>query len=628
MSRTLVLLISLLFAAPAFAAGTVTSEDMKYVYEYGDAFYYAYQGEWFDAIARIDAAHLEQAGGLDEAGPGALTRGTGWLVGDFELNYRMDHRAGRAIEAMIERTARDDKRNEAIFRLARMYFQKDQPENALQAIGRIRGSVPAAIRPDVAFLRANILMANGRNAEAVAVLKGLQDEKKLKGFSSYNLGIALLRAGDENGAREYLDRAGRVESDDRAVLAIRDKANLVLGELLLSEHHFEIAKEVLDRVRLSGPFSDRALLSSGWADASRNRFEDALVPWSALAGREVTDPAVQEAMLAVPYAYSRLGVYSTAALKYETALKAFGREIGKLDASITSIRQGAFLKSLAREELIRDPDWVGNLRKLPETPETSYLLDLMASHDFQESLKNYLDLEQLRERLDDWSGDLDAYEDIIRLRRAHYVPLLPAIDREFSQLEAERQHESEQRDRLARQLEAMKAAPNPDLLITADERNMIEQLALLEKLVTPTTLEIAPGYLDRLGRLQGVLYWNTHGEYDQRYADALDHLRDLDRDLARLDRERTVFGLTRQTAVGSYEGYDDVIRRERQRIADARKKVSALTARQGHVLEIMAANELTRRRDRLQKLQVKARFALADSYDRAGKAQNRKKNAQ
>jgi len=38
----------------------------------------------------------------------------------------------------------------------------------------------------------------------------------------------------------------------------------------------------------------------------------------------------------------------------------------------------------------------------------------------------------------------------------------------------------------------------------------------------------------------------------------------------------------------------------------------------------MAVNELSKRRDRLDEFQVKARFALADSYDRASKAQLRK----
>jgi hypothetical protein len=42
------------------------------------------------------------------------------------------------------------------------------------------------------------------------------------------------------------------------------------------------------------------------------------------------------------------------------------------------------------------------------------------------------------------------------------------------------------------------------------------------------------------------------------------------------------------------------------------------------MLEAMAVNELTRRRDRLEEFRVKARFALADSYDRASKTQRRK----
>ena len=54
MSRFLVLLASLLFVAPALAAGTATPKDVKDLY-YGEALYYAYQGEWFEAIARLDS---------------------------------------------------------------------------------------------------------------------------------------------------------------------------------------------------------------------------------------------------------------------------------------------------------------------------------------------------------------------------------------------------------------------------------------------------------------------------------------------------------------------------------------------------------------------------------------------
>jgi len=44
-------------------------------------------------------------------------------------------------------------------------------------------------------------------------------------------------------------------------------------------------------------------------------------------------------------------------------------------------------------------------------------------------------------------------------------------------------------------------------------------------------------------------------------------------------------------------------------------------AKQGRLIETMATNELDRRRKRLEEYQIKARFALAESYDRATKAQ-------
>jgi len=625
MFRLLVLLASLLFVAPALAAGTATPNVLKDLY-YGEALYSAYQGEWFEAIARIDS-ELAQYRGLDEPALNSLyyhVDRAEFNVGDFELFYRMHQRAGRAIKAVIEGNVEETVRNEAIFRLARIYFQKDQPQNAQQAVERIKGAVPEEIRDDLAFLRAQIFMANGRFDDAARILEDLQGAKSLEGFTTYNLGIALLKSGKAREGRQYIDRTGRIESNNPATLAIKDKSNLVLGDKLMNENNFEGAKEVLNRVRLSGPFSNRALLGSGWADVSRERFENALVPWSILAEREVTDSAVQEGMLAVPYAYGKLGVYGKAALMYGKALEAFGKEIDKLGASITSIREGKFLKALVREELIQDANWVVKLRELPETPETFYLLDLMASHDFQESLKSYLDLEQLRKKLEVWSGDLVAFEGVIEQRRAYYQPLLPAIDREFRRLDSQMRLRLEQRDRIEQRLQAMLVAPRPDYLATAEERIVSEQLSHLEERVIAHSTVVAPEIGDRIRRLRGALDWKIYTEYDQRLTAAHKYLRDLNHVINLLHKQYTSFVRTRQAATQSYEGYDEVIRSQRARITAALEKVRELMAREGQILEIMAVNELSKRRDRLDEFQVKARFALADSYDRASKAQLRK----
>lgn len=626
MNRLFVLLTILIFSASSASAGTSAPKELKDLH-FGEALYHAFQGDWFDAIARLDS-ELTQHNGVDE-----LERDTlhyhidqaKFDVGDFELAYRMHQRAGRAITAVIEGDVEEPVRNEAIFRLARIYFQKGQPVDAQYAVERTRGTPPLEIRGDMDFLRAQIFMANGRYAEAVRVLKDLQDAKGLEGFAAYNLGIALIKDGKEAEGRQYLDRAGQINSNDELTLAIKDKANLVLGSRLLQEKEYEDAKLMLDRVRLNGPFSSRALLASGWADAFLGRFERALVPWSILVKREATDATVQEAMLAVPYAYGKLNVNSKAAVLYGRSLEQFDVEVDKLGASIKSIREGHFLRALAREELKLDSDWVVKLRELPEAPETYYLLDLMASHDFQESLKNYLDLKELRKKLVTWEMDLGAFEETIKQRRAYYQPLLPAIDREFRRLDSQMRLRLEQRDRIEQRLKAMLVVSRPDYLATAEERIISERIALLERKLIAGGTALSGEAKARIERLRGVLHWNINTRYDHRFTEAHKSLRDLNREVDLLRRQYTAFVCTRQAATQSYEGYDELIRGQRSRIGQAREKVDELMARQGNMLETMAVNELAARLDRLAEFQIKARFAVADSYDRAIRARTQGK---
>jgi hypothetical protein len=612
----------LIFAPTLAAAGSSAPEELRDLY-FGEALYCAFQGDWFNAIARLDT-ELALYHGLDEPELDTLhyhINQAEFDVGDFELAYRMHQRAGRAITAVIEGNVEEQVRNEAIYRLARIYFQKNQPADALYAVERIKGSIPPEIRDDVAFLRAQILMANNRYAGAGRILKGLQGSKNFEGFATYNLGIALIKEGDEATGREYLDEAGQINGNVRLTMAIKDKSNLVLGTKLLEENDFKGAKQTLDRVRMEGPFSNRALLGSGWADASRGLFEKALVPWSILSERQVTDESVQEAMLAVPYAYGKLNVFSKAAVMYGEALSKFGSEIDKLDASIKSVREGHFLKALVREEIKQDDNWVVKLRALPQTPETYYLLELMASHDFQESLKNYLDLEQLRKKLASWEGDLDSFEDLIEKRRAYYEPLIPVIDQEFRRLDSQMRLRLEQRDHIEKRLENMLVVPRPDYLATSEERKISERITRIEKQAEADGAALSTSAASRIERLRGVLHWNIYTDYDRRFTEAYKHLQDLNHEVDFLSKQYTAFVRTRQAATQSYEGYDDTIRIQRIRIRTAIETVEELMARQGHMLEVMAVNELSRRRDRLTEFQIKVRFAMADSYDRATRAQ-------
>ena len=632
MLRFLLILFSLVVSTchfVAMAADTTAIHvkekgELKDLY-FGEALFYAYQNNYFDAISRLDT-ELAQYYGLDEPNLNSLyyhIDNAEFSVGDLELYYRMHNRAGRAIKAVIEGNVDEKIRNEAIYRLAKIYYQKQQPLNALQTIEKLNGEIPEKIKHEEPFLRAQIYIETGKFSDAISLLKNIENEGSLQGYSGYNLGVALFQSGSEQEGILQLDKVGQLKSNDERVQAMRDKANLVLGFRLLEAEQPAKAKQFLQRVRLTGPFSNKALLGVGWASAASGKYDRALVPWSMLAKRNITDKSVQEVLLGVPYAYGKLNLFGKAAILYGQALESYSNEIERLDASVTSIREGKFLKAIIREELKKDKLWLVNLRELPDSPETYYLTQMMASHDFQESLKNYFDLAELENKLKEWGNYLGSYEEIIKIRANYYEPLLPDIEMQFRALDSKMKLRIEQRDKLDKRLKKMLISPRPDFLATVDERIILQKIVQLENELTRQVI-IDKKTQHRIARLRGVVAWNINTEYHDRFTQAVEHLAELDQHVTRLKEIYNSFVRTRQAATQSYKGYEKPLQRLRIKIRHALGKVKVLMARQGHMIEAMAINELERRRQRLEEYQVKARFAMAESYDRATRVKQEK----
>src|SRR5205814_984869 len=146
------------------------SPELRDLY-FGEALYHAFQGQYFDAIQRLDT-ELGMYHGLDQPELDTLhyhINDAEFSVGDFELNYRMHHRAGRAIKAVLEGAVDESVRNEAAFRLARIHFQKGQLDDAQHALERIQGTVPAQISDDVELLRAGWAEATAKHYDRALV---------------------------------------------------------------------------------------------------------------------------------------------------------------------------------------------------------------------------------------------------------------------------------------------------------------------------------------------------------------------------------------------------------------------------------------------------------------------------
>jgi len=237
-------------------------------------------------------------------------------------------------------------------------------------------------------------------------------------------------------------------------------------------------------------------------------------------------------------------------------------------------------------------------------------------------LQNYLDLEDLRSKFNAWKASLDAFDDLLRLRGQNYEPLLPEVDAQFRELDSRIRLRLEQRKHLAERLQAILTAPRPDYLANAEEQIAGERIALVEKQLGDSDNPESLALRQRVARLRGALTWRLETEYPERLTAAYLHLNELNAPVDALTRQYDAFVRARQAATHSYVGYDVQIARLRERVGDASQRVDVLMARQGHMIETVAVNQLQARRERLVAQQSDARFGVADSYDRAARTQS------
>lgn len=149
---------------------------------------------------------------------------------------------------------------------------------------------------------------------------------------------------------------------------------------------------------------------------------------------------------------------------------------------------------------------------------------------------------------------------------------------------------------------------------------MSEELDRLDEALAGDPRPQVAALRERAARLRGVLTFTLHTEYHERLTVFDEHLRGLQGAIDVMTEQYESFVRVRQAALHSYEGYEVPIRRLRTRVREALGRVGLLMARQGHVLELVAVNELMARRQRLDNYRDQARYALADSFDRATKA--------
>jgi hypothetical protein len=328
---------------------------------------------------------------------------------------------------------------------------------------------------------------------------------------------------------------------------------------------------------------------------------------------------VQESLLAVPYAFAQLGADKQAADHYNDAIAAFDGEIAKLTQSIDAIEHGQLITELLGEQADAAADasgWYWRLDRIPDTIETRYLYELLASNGFQEGLKNYRDLLYLNKNLAHWAESLGAFDDILDTRQRAYVKRLPVIDASLATVDLDAL--AARRLELESRIKQIERSEDVVALGTQKEQDSWAALTSMEgKLAVLPHDEESEALRAKQRFLKGLLVWDLRRDYKARLWAEKKSLADLDRQLSEAQRRHYQVASARDDWPEKFTALGGRIAALRPRVQALQDNAQAALDTQRDFLQTIAIDELKAQRDRLNTYRVQARFALASIYDRA-----------
>ena len=576
---------------------------------YGDVLFYFFQDDDFEAITRLTAyqhwnyiPHHEAEGQL--------------LLGGLYLSLGMHNEAGERFQALLTDDVPTGVRNRAWFYLAQIWYARGYLDKSAEALQKINGRMSAELEAQREHLYANVLMHQGRFDEAIRLLATARGSSIWTAYARFNLGVALVRKDRLAQADPFLTGVGTVNATTPEMIALKDRANLALGFAYLQAKNPQQARIALERVRLNGPYSNKALLAIGWADAQLGDYKSALVPWTELRDRNLLDAAVQESYLAVPYAYGQLSANAQSAEFYETAVEQFSAEDTRLDDAIGRIREGKMLEDALSSDKDGHYGWFWQLKDVPGAPESRYLYTLLAGHDFQEGLKNFRDLTFMGKTLDRWGDNMEAFGDMIDTRERAYVERTPKVDALLASGAVDKLQQ--RRTDLETRVNTIEKDQDVAALGSNEEREQWARVLRMEATLagapdTPENAELR----ERVKLVKGVLYFRLNDSFKARMWQQHRSIKDLDLALHEAQSRWIRVDRARKSVPNNNGEFAARVAALKARIEELQTRLVATQQKQTSYLADLAVHELDEQKGRLAQYQVQARYALASMYDRA-----------
>ncbi|GAB1258606.1 hypothetical protein NBRC116494_31080 [Aurantivibrio plasticivorans] len=583
---------------------------------YGVTLYEYYQGNHFEALTELMVA--EQHDGIQGHADNPKL-----IEGGISLAFGMEQKAGNIFTELLKSDGDNlrplEVRNAAWFYLAKLRYLRADWNGTEASFSKISGDIEEdELTAELEALRISLAIRRNDLDAAQEAMDDADHIRDWRHYLYYNMGNAYSRAQRYDEAQRYYDRLEKLEFSESPVvreeqLVLYDKALTAAGYAHVLAGEPEDAIDEFKQVRLDSRFSNQALLGYGWAEFERGKYSRALRPWQVLEKRALIHPSVQEATIAVPYTYEKMGANGQALLSYLDAEGAFLKEIERIDQVLLDIEQLDLLSALKIED-VDNRNWLLIDEDTGVQPHLTYLVELFSRNEFQASVQELRDLLHIEKQLGLWLDRIDAYDYMLQQRE---------VNREQQLQRLAQRNLREKVEELDKRRAVLKAQMNNIVEnnryftlaegLDADNYEIVQSIAAnLEKLERAG--EPVAEYREMYRRFYGLLYWQASEDFSERKWQIEKRINVIDKGLEQAQKQLERFDSIRSEA-------PDILP-YRNRLADLNIRLDTQALRAIEAVEMAEntlrgaiADELNKQKRRLQHYLSQARLSVARLYD-------------
>ncbi|MFK5914065.1 MAG: hypothetical protein QM484_06805 [Woeseiaceae bacterium] len=575
---------------------------------YGEALYHFYQEQYFTSITNLLVAKERRPIDSQNIDPELL-------LGGLYLYYGLHQNASNIFGKLIETNTSEETQDLAWFNIGKMRYQEHLFPDAKQALIKIKDTLSSERAAEKQNMLANTYLKEKDFVAARDAIKKLDSNEDWLIYAQYNMGIALIKSGTGREGTDLLNSISSLKTDDEELKALRDKTNIALGYAFIRQKRPDVSVKYLQKVRLKGPLSAKALLGIGWAYQQQNKLEQALVPWMELRDWPVIDTAVQESLLAVPYTLEKMQKNQLALKHYNYAIDNYKTELVRLKSTLNAVKGGELLFALRPAMVTENILDTQYKKQLPESISAPYMHHLLNSVDFQNIHRNYLDLIYIKKNLKKWKQQFSAYNLMLKERAAYYAKQLKVTrnDARLNKIKRLKQ----QRDKLTLKVNNIKQQQQIEDIATEDEIDILNSLKKVgSSLKHLSKKDDYSEEQEKYKLYKGLMLWEIATDYTPRYWKIRNELNLVNKALSKTEKQLQSLVLSSKKAPLSFSGYKQRIKDKEKTLNRLIKKVNTIIRSQEKSIEQKAIASLQQRYHQIENYHTRANYSLARLYDR------------